>query len=307
VAPVQRVVSLLPSLTEITCALGARGRLVGRSHECDHPPGVEALPICTEPKLPVGAPSRAIDDSVRALVERGLSVYRVEAGRLRALAPDLVLTQDHCRVCAASLADVEAALGEWTGSQPRVLSVAPTSLADVFESFRRVGEALALPERGEALAGAVRERIDGIARAAAALSSRPRVACIEWIDPLMGAGNWMPELVRLAGGTPCLGRPGERSEAFGWQALCAADPEVILLTPCGFDVPRIRRELPPLLERPGFPALRAVRSKRVFLADGSQLFNRPGPRLAESLEVLAEVLHPGRFAFGHAGRFFEAL
>lgn len=303
----ERVVSLLPSLTEIACALGAGERLVGRSHECDHPPEVSALPVCTEPKLAVDVPSRAIDASVRALVRDGLSVYRVDAERLRALAPDLVLTQDHCRVCAASLADVEAALRDWVGGAPRVLSVAPTSLDDVLASYRQVANGLGLAARGEALVAAVGSRITGIREEAERLPSRPRIACIEWLEPLMGAGNWMPELVRLAGGTPCLGDAGERSETVSWDALRDADPDVVLVAPCGFDLPRTRRELALLRTLPGFQALRAARSGRVFLADGSQLFNRPGPRLAESLEVLAEVLHPEHFAFGHAGRFFEAF
>jgi len=298
----ERIVSLLPSLTEVACALGLRQRLVGRSHECDHPPGVEELPVCTEPKLDVTGASGEVDARVRALVRDGLSVYRVDPEALRALRPDLVLTQDHCEVCAASRSDVETALRELTGRAPRVLSVAPATLAEVWASFAAVAEAAGVPERGAALAAERTERVSQLGEETAGLGSRPRLACIEWLDPLMSAGNWMPELVALAGGRSVLGRTGAHSPTIRFDELVAADPDAILVLPCGFDLARTRAELPLLTGLPGFAALRAAREGRVYVADGSQYFNRPGPRLVESLEILAEILHPGRFAFGHEGR-----
>jgi iron complex transport system substrate-binding protein len=298
----ERIVSLLPSLTEVACALGLRERLVGRSHECDHPPGVEALRVCTEPKLALGGASGEVDARVRALVREGLSVYRVDPEILRALEPDLVLTQDHCEVCAASRSDVETALRELTGRAPKVLSVAPATLAEVWASFAAVAEAAGVPERGAALAAERTERVAQLGEETAGLGSRPRLACIEWLDPLMSAGNWMPELVALAGGRSVLGRAGAHSPTIRFEELAAADPDAILVLPCGFDLARTRAELPLLSERPGFAALRAARAGRVYVADGSQYFNRPGPRLVESAEILAEILHPGRFAFGHEGR-----
>jgi len=298
----ERIVSLLPSLTEVACALGLRERLVGRSHECDHPPGVEALPVCTEPKLALAGASGEIDARVRALVRDGLSVYRVDPEALRALRPDLVLTQDHCEVCAASRSDVETALRELTGCAPRLLSVAPATLAEVWASFSAVAEAAGVPERGAALAAERTERVAELGEETAGLGSRPRLACIEWLDPLMSAGNWMPELVALAGGRSVLGSTGAHSPTIRFEELEAADPDAILVLPCGFDLARTRAELPLLSRRPGFTALRAAREGRVYVADGSQYFNRPGPRLVESLEILAEILHPGRFAFGHEGR-----
>ncbi|MBI4161757.1 MAG: cobalamin-binding protein [Acidobacteria bacterium] len=299
-APV-RVVSLIASATEIVCALGREADLVGRSHECDHPPSVRALPACTEPKLDAGRPSREIDDQVKRLLRDALSVYRVDADLLRRLRPDLILTQTQCEVCAVSLRDVEQALADWTGATPRVVSLAPNALADVWQDIRRVAEALGVPERGEDLVRALSRRMEEVADRTKSLPHRPAVACIEWIDPLMASGNWMPELVEMAGGRNLFGTAGQHAPGLAWEDLVRADPDVILVLPCGFDVPRTRREMPGLTQRPGWNDFRAVRSGRVYLLDGNRYFNRPGPRLAESLEILAEILHPEHFTFGHRG------
>jgi len=304
---VLRVVSLLPSSTEIACALGLREALVGRSHECDFPPGVEALPVCTEPRLDPHAPGPALDAAVKRFVRDGLSIYRVDPERLRALAPDVILTQDQCQVCAASLRDVEAAVCEWLGASPRVVSLSPHLLADVWGDLARVADALGVPERGAALRDALSARVAEIGERSAALPTRPRVACLEWIEPPMGAGHWMPELVALAGGTHLFGRAGEPSPWLRWQDVRAADPDLLLVAACGFDRARARRELGPLLAQPGFAALAAARAGRVYVLDGNAYFNRPGPRLLESLEILAEILHPEAFRFGHEGRGWERL
>lgn len=302
-----RIASLLPSATEIVCALGFGSSLVGRSHECDFPASVAALPVLTAPKLDAARPSREIDDRVRALVSEGLSVYRVDADRLRALAPDVVVTQDQCEVCAASLQDLEAALADWTGTKPRVVSLNPMRLGDVWDDVERVGEALGVPAHGRDVAHGLRERIGAIAdetqsRASASESAtRPSVACIEWIDPLMAAGNWVPELVGMAAGRNVFGEAGRHSPWLEWEALRDADPDIVVVMPCGFDIPRIRAELAPLLAQPGWAALRAVRAERVFLVDGHQYFNRPGPRLVESLEILAEILRAADDSAGASG------
>lgn len=288
-----RIVSLLPSATEIVCALGLRDALVGRSHECDHPPGVEALPACTRARLADGT-SREIDGRVRDLVSRGLSVYDVDAALLRELAPDVVVTQDQCEVCAASLADVEDALGEWLEARPRVVSLSPVLLGDVWDDVRRVGEALGVGSRARALADALTERVSEVGERTGGLT-RPTLACIEWLDPLMSAGNWVPELVALAGGRSVLAESGRHSAWLEPAALAAADPDVVVCMPCGFDLERTRRELGPLAERPAWRSLRAVRQGRVYLTDGNAYFNRPGPRLADSLEILTEILHPEQF------------
>lgn len=303
----ERVVSLLPSATEIACALGFEERLVGRSHECDFPPSVRALPALTEAKLDASRPSAEIDAQVRGLVRDGLSVYRVDVERLRALAPDLILTQDQCEVCAASLADVEAALAQCLGAAPRVLSLDPRTLGDVLRDVARVAAALGAQERGRALAAALSARVSELGERAAGQPSRPSVACVEWIDPLMTAGNWMPELVALAGGRAAFGETGRASAWTRWEELREADADVLVVLPCGFDLARSRAELGPLRAQPGFETLRAVRSGRAFLVDGNQYMNRPGPRLIDSLEILCELLHPQAFAPAHRGAGWEVL
>ncbi|NNL84905.1 MAG: cobalamin-binding protein [Myxococcales bacterium] len=297
-----RVASLLPSLTEIVCALGCREGLVGRSHECDYPADVSALPALTAPKFDPEGSSLAIDQRVRALVRDGLSVYRVDPEGLKAARPDVILTQDQCEVCAAGIADVELAVASWLGAAPRVLSLAPRHIDDVWGDIERVAVGLDIPERGRALARQLREATAKLSERAAATDTRPRLVCIEWIEPLMAAGNWMPELVELAGGIPVFGESGELSPWITWEDVVAADPDALLVMPCGFDVKRTRAELPILEALPGYTALRAVREGRVFIADGNQYFNRSGPRLLESLQILAELLHPECFDFGHRDR-----
>jgi len=296
-----RVASLLASATEIVAGLGATDLLVARSHECDFPPEIAPLPVVTAAQIDTDQPSGAIDREVKALLSRALSIYRVDGERLRTLAPDLILTQTQCEVCAVTPADVEAALAAWTGARPRLVSLAPNALSDIFADIERVAAALGRPQRGAALVDSMRARMDAIATAAEALAARPRVACLEWIDPLMAAGNWVPELVAMAGGDNLFGAAGRHSPWMSIEELAAADPDVVLVLPCGFDIARTRRELPALTGRPEWRALRAVRERRIFLCDGNQYFNRPGPRVADSLEILAEIVHPARFDFGHRG------
>ena len=303
----ERIVSLLPSTTEIVCALGLGSRLVGRSHECDFPPFVKGLPACTQAKLDPAAPGAEIDRRVKQLVAEGLSIYRVDPERLRELRPDVILTQEQCEVCAATPRDLADALAEWIGARPRVVSLAPTTLGDVFRDVVDVAAALGVAGRGRALVGELTGRMSAISEKTGDLSPRPRVACLEWIDPLMAAGHWMPELVRLAGGTSLFGESGQQSPWIRIEELRDADPDVIVVLPCGFDLPRTRDELRGLEASAAFAALRAVREGRVALADGNAYFNRPGPRLADSLEILAEILHPDRFDFGHAGTAWRWL
>lgn len=302
-----RVASLLASATEIVCALGFRDALVARSHECDFPADVAHLPAVTETKIAHHRPSAAIDREVRTIVEQGLSVYRVDAERLRTLKPDVIVTQTQCEVCAVSFKDLEEALADWTGAMPQVVPLAPYALADVWRDVERVADALSVPAQGRALVAGFETRIDAIAAKARSRASRPRVACVEWIDPLMAAGNWVPELVALAGGRNLFGAPGVHSPWLEWEALRASDPDVILVLPCGFDIPRILDEMPALTRLPGWASLGAVRQGHVYLLDGNQYFNRSGPRLVESLEILAEILHPASFRFGHEGQGWQRL
>lgn len=302
-----RVASLLPSGTEIVCALGHREALVGRSHECDFPAGLDTLPVLTESAFQGSGSSAAIDRDIRALVEDGLSIYRVDAERLRSLSPDLIVTQDQCKVCAVSLDTVTAALHEWTGAAPEIVSLVPAGLATVWDDFARVAAALDAKAAGAALIEGLKTRIEGIAARAEAQSRRPRVACIEWIEPLMAAGNWIPELVALAGGEDLFGQAGAHAPWIEPAALADADPDVIVLMPCGFGLDRVAEEAKVLEAQPFWSGLKAVRDARVYLVDANHYFSRPGPRLVDSLEILAEILHPGDFDFGHAGHGWRAL
>jgi iron complex transport system substrate-binding protein len=296
-----RIVSLIASATEIVCALGFEEQLVGRSHECDYPESVKRLPICTSPKLDPDGTSYEIDQRVKAIVQEGLSVYRVDGQKLRDLEPDVIVTQSQCEVCAVSLRDVERAVCAWLQSCPRLVSLNPNALADVWTDIEHVAEALDASDRGRDVVGRLQARMAAVAYRARPLARRPTVACVEWLDPLMAAGNWMPELVEMAGGTNLFGEAGKHAPWMTWEQLRQRDPEVIVLLPCGFDIERCRRDLPVLQQQPQWPRLRAVREGRVFLTDGNQYFNRPGPRLVESLEILAELLHPEVFRFGHEG------
>ena len=298
----QRIVSLIPSATEIVAGLGFEDRLVGRSHECDTPEGIAELPALTAPKFDVNGSSGQIDDRVRDLVQRGLSVYQVDAATLEGLNPDLIVTQDQCEVCAASLSEIEAALGTTTGLDVDVVSLKPLDLADALVDMQRVADAIGEPSAGERLVGALRARLDEIAASAKDASYHPRIALIEWVDPLMAAGNWMPELARLAGAEPVLGEAGAHSPWIEWDDVRAADADIIAVMPCGYGIERTLGEMDLLTAQPGWSDLRAVRDGRVFVIDGNHYFNRPGPRLVESCEILAEICHPGRFDFGHGGR-----
>ena len=300
-----RVVTLLPSATEIVCALGCQDRLVGRSHECDYPPQVAGLPACTAANLDADGSSAEIDRRIGDLLSRALSVYRVDVDLLRSLDPHVVVTQDQCEACAVSLEDVESALAAWTGGRPRLVTLAAEGLEGLWRDIREVAGALRVAGRGRRVIDGLKARMADVASAAEALAVRPTVACIEWIEPLMAAGNWVPELVAMAGGRALIASPGRHSPRMSWEDLAAADPDIVMVMPCGFGRARTRAEMGPLTRQPGWDRLRAVRERRVYLTDGHHYFNRPGPRLADSLEILAEVLHPGRFAFGHQGEGWE--
>jgi iron complex transport system substrate-binding protein len=287
-----RVVSLIASATEIVCALGRGDWLVGRSHECDYPPAVARLPALTAPKFKVEGSSGEIDRRVREIVRDGLSVYRVDADALSALAPDLIVTQDHCDVCAVSLRDVQEAVCRWTDRRVEILSLRPDCLADAYADIGRVARALAAEAQGAGLVAGMERRLRALA-VEPVRRRRPRVAFIEWVEPLMAGGNWMPELIEAAGGHNLFGVAGEPSRWMSWDKLVAADPEVIIVAPCGFGLDRCLAELPLLQAKPGWTEIDAVLNGRVFFADGNAYFNRPGPRLADSGEILAQVLHGG--------------
>lgn len=305
--PTQRIISLIASSTEIVAALGYSDQLVGRSHECDYPPAVTALPVCTEPKFDPNGSSIEIDRRVKEILEKSLSVYRVHSEQLEALQPDVIITQSQCEVCAVSLKDVEAAVCELVSSNPQIVSLEPNSLSDIWADIRRVAAALGDPARGEELVTTLQERMRAIAEQAQWQPNPPTVACIEWIEPLMAAGNWLPELVEIAGGKNLFGEAGQHSPWMTWEALVEADPDIIIILPCGYDIATARHNMPALTGKPEWADLSAVKNERVVVTDGNQYFNRPGPRVAESLEILAEIFSPDEFDFGHKGVGWQYL
>lgn len=299
-----RIVTLLASGTEVVHALGCGGLLVGRSHECDYPPGVLALPVCTEALIDAAQDSAAIDRAVKTAARDALALYRVDRDILRALQPDVIITQTQCEVCAVSLRDVEAAVCDLLDKPARIVSLEPHALGDIWRDIARIAGALGVPERGAALIARLEGRLADLRARTAPLPS-PTVVCIEWIAPLMAAGNWTPELIAAAGGHNLAGVAGAHSPWLTPEELRALDPEAIVVAPCGFDLPRTRAELPALTDQLWWPTLRAVRAGRVYLADGNAYFNRSGPRVVETAEILAELLHPAACHFGHEGIAWE--
>ena len=296
-----RVVSLIASATEILHELGAGSLQVARSHECDWPESVLELPALTRAKFKVAGSSRDIDVAVKSLVEQGLAVYEVDADRMRDAAPDVILTQDQCEVCAVSLADVEKAVATWNECRANVVSLRPHTMADIYADNQRIADALGTPEKGADLNRRMQERLAAIASRVAGLS-KPRLAFVEWIDPQMSGGHWMPELIATAGGIDLLGVHGGISPWITVADIAASDPDVILVGPCGYDLEKTREEMAVLDSNRGWQNLRAVREGRLYIADGNAFFNRPGPRLVESAEIIFEVLHPELSGYGHMGQ-----
>jgi iron complex transport system substrate-binding protein len=302
-----RIVSLLPSATEIVCALGAQKQLVGRSHECDFPEAIRSLPVCTKAKISPEGTSAQIDREVKTRLADALALYEVDTELLRRLEPDVILTQAQCEVCAVSLEEVERALVGRLEKPAKIVSLSPQTLNDVWASFLTVAEALGIPDQGKATVKTLKTRAVDIIEKTCVMTRRPSVGCIEWIEPLMAAGNWVPELVELAGGKNLFGEAGKHSPWLEWKQFCARDPEVIVVMPCGFDVERTRQEVAALTKLPEWSKLQAVKQQRVYLTDGNQYFNRPGPRLVDSLEILAEIIHPDTFTARHKGKGWQPL
>ena len=307
-----RIVSLLPAATEIAAALGLQSNLVGRSHECDEPAGVASLPALTAARIDASAPSREIHDQVtqigRTLGAIGTSaaLYSLDIDTLASLKPDLILTQAACDVCAISAADVEAAARK-AGVNTQVLALSPATLADLLSDILAVGRATGRLAQARDVVARLRARIASLACRVDTFSDRPRVAVIEWLDPPMAAGNWVPEMVRLAGGKDLFGAAGSHSHWITWDDVAAGDPDIVILVPCGFTLDRVVAEAGTAAVQPHLARLRAYREGNIVAVDGHHLFNRPGPRLVDSLEVLAEILHPGRFGFAATGRFAQRL
>jgi len=308
-----RIVSLLASGTELCCALGAGGELVGRSHECDYPAWVAALPVVSAPTFDVSGSSAEIDGLVRARLRAGQPLYRVDEEQIARLRPDVLITQTHCEVCAVTPGDLAHGAGasaagvapapalELELDRRQVVALAAGTLDGILDGFRGVAGVLGRAADGERLIDGIDQRRRALA-ARVAGRPRPSVVCLEWIDPIFCMGNWGPELVEGAGGENRLGVAGAHSTTGAWDDVRRADPDVLVIAPCGFALARTARELPVLEAQAGWRELRAVRDRRVYLADGNLYFNRSGPSVFDSAQILAEILHPDVVAPNFEGR-----
>ncbi|MDE0387424.1 MAG: cobalamin-binding protein [Rhodospirillales bacterium] len=299
-----RIASLVPSATEIVAALGQVEHIVARSHECDWPAEVSQASACTRARIDASKPSGAIHEEVGKLLAAALSLYDLDTDILRAARPSHIVTQDQCDVCAVGLSEVEAAAAEFLEAPVQIVSLTPMRLGDVWDDIARVGAALGVD--AQPVREGLRERVTAIAERAKALPPK-RVLTVEWSDPPMTAGNWVPELVALAGGIDTLGADGGHSPRITVEAVADADPDAIVLMPCGYDLPRTVADGSALLADPAWSGLRAAQAGAVYATDGNAFFNRPGPRLVESLEILAEIIHPAHFGFGHEGTGWNRL
>ena len=294
----KRVLSLLSSTTEVVYALGCEDQLVGRSHECDYPPAVMNLPICTKPKFNVDGSSIEVDGQVKSILQNALSVYYINEDLLKELKPDIILTQSQCDVCAVSEKDVKSVVKNITGINPDIISVEPNSVKDIFKDIKIIAEALNVVDKGADLIDFMKSRIRTLKKSYD-VKSELTVAAIEWIDPLMAAGNWVPELIEMAGGINLFGEAGKHSPWMEYKDLIEKDPHTIIIMPCGYNIQKSIIEIDSLIKQKGWKEINAVQNDKVYITDGNQFFNRPGPRIIESLEILIEIFHNDKTDFKH--------
>ncbi|MDQ2798234.1 MAG: cobalamin-binding protein [Armatimonadota bacterium] len=290
-----KIVSLLPSATEIVYALGLGDQLAAVTHECDYPPEVKAKPVITRSILPSGLDSAAIDAAVRGQLDQSHSLYTIDREMLAEIGPDLILTQQLCDVCAVAYSDVVAAVRSLPHPGPRVVNLEPNTLDDVLQTITLVGVMAGREEKAAQVTARLRERIEYVRQTAANAAARPRTVLLEWIDPLFGGGHWDPELVEIAGGVDSIGSLHQPSTQVSWEAVQNFAPEILVIAQCGFSVERSAQDMPRLEALLGYRDLPAVQNGRVYLVNGSDYFSRPGPRLVDSLEMLACLLHPELF------------
>jgi iron complex transport system substrate-binding protein len=301
--PALRIISLIPSATEMIHSLGYGSFLVGRSHACDFPETVKNLPVCTTPRFQPQGSSREIHQRVTEIVQSALSVYEIDTDLVAELRPTHIITQAQCEVCAVSLADVIKAVASIIPTAPQIISLQPSVLAEVWEDLERVATALDPLEgrvRATTTISQLQRRLQTCIQSIPPRLPQQTVACLKWSDPLMAAGNWVPELVAMAGGHPLFGQVGQQSSWLQWEDLVAADPDSIIVMCCGYDLNQTRNAIQLFEQQPAWFRLQAVQNFRIYLTDGNHYFNRPGPRLVDSLEILAEILHPDDCQYGYA-------
>jgi iron complex transport system substrate-binding protein len=303
----QRIVSFLPSATEMICALGLVDQLAGVTHECDHPLGVRGKPIVVCSALPTEKMSQLeIDVAVAARLREGLSLYQVDERLLQDIAPDLIVTQDLCQVCAPSGNEVAQVLSSLP-TKPKVLWLTPKSLGQIFENLQELGAATGRQQQAEEIIIDGRLRLERVAAHASRLAVRPRVFCMEWIDPVYCSGHWLPEMVRIAGGIDELGRERADSVRISWNDVLQWAPEILIVMPCGCGLEKAAEEARRLCSNPGWSSLPAVRESRVYAVDANSYFARPGPRVVEGTELLAHLLHPTAFGWSGPSDAFRRL
>ena len=291
----KRIISLLPSCTEIICRLGYSKQLVGISHECDYPYSISGLPVLTRARLSTEGTSIEINQSVTDLLQRGLSVYDVDSSLLKSLSPDIIVTQAQCEACAVSLDQVQDIVSNWTLNQTEIISLEPNTLNEVWLGFDIIAKTMGSTESSSILKSEINERFKFLKDKMKGTDQKPTVLCIEWIEPIMVAANWVPELVGLAGGKNVMSVSGTNSNFCSWDEIKKTNPEIIIMMPCGFGIKRTLEDIHYLQNRKGWQELKAVKENKVFAVDGNQYFNRPGPRLVDSAEILAEIIHSDYF------------
>lgn len=292
-----RIISLISSATEIISALGQKKNLVGISHECDYPKDIQGLPVCTTPRFDISGSSLQIDRDVKSLIQNALSVYRINENILKELKPDIIITQSQCDVCAVSEKDVENALGHILGINPLIISLQPKNLGDIGEDIKFVANSIGVPNEGAELSEKFERQLEKL-KYFKRIKNKPTIACLEWIEPLMYAGNWVPQMVEIAGGVNLFGQSGKHSSWSEYDTLIKSNPDKIILMPCGYDLNKTRSEIKPLLELSDWGMLKAVKTNNIFITDGNQYFNRPGPRLIDSIKILIEIISEKNNLFG---------
>ena len=302
-----RICSLLPGATEIAFALGLGDEVVGVTHECDYPPEARQRSVVVHSAIDSNRmTSLEIDRWVSERLRSNQGLYMIDEERLREAAPDVILTQGLCDVCAIDYNEV-ARTAETLAKKPKIVSLTPNCLTDVLDDVARVGEATGQSHRAERLVRELKQRISVVRERAAQLSTHPRIACLEWFDPIYAAGHWVPEMMELAGGRNILGQKGQPSEKIQWKQVVELAPEVIVLMPCGFDIQRTANEAATLERLDGWHDLPAVKTGKVFAVNGNAFFSRPGPRLVDGLEILACIIHPDIFPMQKSPDAFQRI
>lgn len=292
-----RIISLISSATEIISALGQKKNLVGISHECDYPKDIQGLPVCTTPRFDISGSSLQIDRDVKSLIQNALSVYRINENILKELKPDIIITQSQCDVCAVSEKDIENAVENILGINPLIISLQPKDLGDIGEDIKFVANSIGVPNEGAELSEKFERQLEKL-KYFKRIKNKPTIACLEWIEPLMYAGNWVPQMVEIAGGVNLFGQSGKHSSWSEYDTLIKSNPDKIILMPCGYDLNKTRSEIKPLLELSDWGMLKAVKTNNIFMTDGNQYFNRPGPRLIDSIKILIEIVSEKNNLFG---------